>query len=1237
MKRTLRMLCLCIVAAVSAVSFAQTDFTHKVLNADAEKGMLGWDVTYIDGGHVWNKQVKGEEKAVGYHGYNNWALENWRNNAGGLTDGSIFQVVKDLPNGTYVFGAYATATRDAWEPSIDQIEGVYLFANEHSVPVATHRVEGMDVKWAHAIKFNVATTVTDGTIKFGMKTEATNACFITMDNATLYYFEDMALEAALDEMAKIDMAATVAKVAPYLEAGKMNVDTVAWIQSAIEAAATVTAETAAQVDEDLWWGKRQAVKSVAQYENFAKAIASAKVIAEGEWTDFGTTVAALEALNALIAEAEAAYAEATVEKYEMEAMIAGLRDAAALVELDGCYTLLDVYTEKMDAMVVGDEIGEYTEAQADEALALWEEASLVLAMVEEGELSPVTAKADCEKYFAQIDQIIANPIDYSEFPIFLHRGDTLLPNQGSGERNQAYKVLDGAYVENIPAGYDVDGNAYGARNGVIHYKSPLFRFREPLRKVRIIVHECGADFQKDNAKMHASFCLGSFAMYDEYGAEIELTVDNVVTNANEPKEGRGIYGLLDGNPGTFFHSLWSSVTPQEHYLEITLPEGEYSAFSFKMVALSNSHSRAFPAEVEITYVSELMTELQQTIVAAREYNPLFGTGPGFCNFDPYVYEAVLAEGDAVVEKEGASDSEIRAAIEKVKALHEQLKEATMDMPDPEKKYRVVCGAPCFFEQQNVVKAMTIQNDTTYGDWLWWETASADSAHQELIFEPFGVVNGKAYYAIKNAASGLYLGEYHDAEDRVVENIFVFSERKDSFMLRGLGYGQFGIYREGNSRQQLHTNDHNSGVPTNEMGPNSKVPGTVNGVRSVIITWATNANATSSWFIREMSTLPCAAKSISDLAFRSAAISLFQGINLVSLTADKECAFDGLTIYDVFGNVVAYDELKVDGKVATLKLSKSMETLSFAFTNAEGIAEVELNGSYKYDGVSAAYTALQNTYNTVLALNPVEGTDVGQVIDLSAYIDALAIAEGLLEEGAEDAALEAAAVALEAAANGLVYNLPKADTDYLILLGIDAIKTNHLTDMAVFADMEQGGVLRWTYVSLTNEAYRWRFIDCGELKHGRNAYYIQSVSNDCYVARTIDSAASIFLVEDSTETRPYDIFFLNSGKVAVTDTYWSNGEAALHPNAHGNGAAANKGNRMITWGRTDAASAMRIVEAEKYITDVVYSINGIENIDVTDEFVAPAVKGTFDLFGRRVMTPATTGIYIIDGKKTVVKK
>ena len=72
--------------------------------------------------------------------------------------------------------------------------------------------------------------------------------------------------------------------------------------------------------------------------------------------------------------------------------------------------------------------------------------------------------------------------------------------------------------------------------------------------------------------------------------------------------------------------------------------------------------------------------------------------------------------------------------------------------------------------------------------------------------------------------------------------------------------------------------------------------------------------------------------------------------------------------------------------------------------------------------------------------------------------------------------------------------------------------------------------------------------------------------------------------------------------------------------------------MITWGKHDAASAMRIVSAEKVIGDF---MTGVEDIEIADEYVAPAVKGIYDLFGRRVDNP-TNGIYIIDGKKKLIK-
>ena len=1233
MRKTLRVLCLGIAAAFSAISFAQTNVTDKLINPDAELGMLGWDVTFVDGGQIWNKQTKGEEKAPGYYGFNNWAFENWRNSSAGLTNSSIYQVVKDLPNGTYVFGAYAMATRDAWTPSIDDIEGVSIFANEQSLRVATHRVEGMGEKWAHSIKFNVATTVTDGTLTVGMRTEETTASFVAMDNATLWFFKDMSHEDALEEMAKIDIANTVAKISPYLEAGKMNADTLAFLQSAIDAAATVSAETAGMIEEDLYWGKRLAVKSIAAYAKLAAALEAAKAIAAKEWSNYDETVVALEALNELIAACDEKYEAGTALNAEAEAWAAPLLEAAALVELDAYYVKADEYYEAIDTLTLGEEIGEYAYADYDRAVGYYEEIIEILYTASSGELSATSAQSQCDALFAKIQNIFDNPINYSEFPIFLHRCDTLLPGQGPEDNKggRAYAVLDGAFVQDIPAGIDNNGNSYAALSNVCHYNSRLFRFREPLKKVRFIVHEVGADFQTATDG-RASFLLGSFTMFDENGDTIPLVANStIVTNANEPREGGGVPALLDGNPRTYFHSLWSGATPQAHYLEVTLPEGEYTAFSFQMVALSNNHTRPFPAEMELTYVSDLVTELQQTIVSARTLNPLFGTAPGFTNMDPTYYANILAEGDAMVAKEGASDSEIQATIDKVKAAMEQAKSSFV-LPEAGKKYRIISGENRFFTNQNIMKALTLHTDTIYGDWLWWETAHPDSARQEFILEPCETTTDRLYYTFKHVQTGLYLSELLDTLGNLVPNRFVFTERRDSFYLKNLGQGQFGIMAsDGNSRRQLNMEFHNNGV----WSDTEKNYGAILGVKSYIHTWDSQANQSSAWFFREMVELPQAAKSISELNFRSEAISIYEGVNNLSITADKDCAFADLSIYDVFGNIVAIDQLSVKGNVATLKLAKNVETFSVSFTNDEGIAEVSIDG-YLTGAVSAAYTKLQSTYNTVLAIAPVEGINVGQVSDLSAYNDALAIAEGLLAEGGEDAEFEAATAALEAAQAGIVYNLPKADTDYLMLIGLDAIRTNHLTDMAIFADDDEANPRpRWTYVSLTNDAFRWRFIDCGELKNGREAYYIQNVATGMYPAVTAENSP-MALVNDTTETHPFNIFLLEKSKVSLGDSFWNDGQQSFHPMSHGSGAAANKGGYMISYRRTDPASTLYVVEADIYINDILVALD-IENIDVADEYVAPAVKGTFDLFGRRIESPVTTGIYIVDGEKKVIEK
>ena len=1206
MKKNLRMLCMGILAAVSAVSFAQTDVTSKLLNPDMEKGVLGWDVTF-EGSDLWKKTTKNQSDQPSFHGCSNICLEVWRYNSGPMSNNTISQTVKELPNGTYVFGAYMIATNDERADVRDIIEGVSIFANDEATRVATNRAQSMDTIWAHTARFNVAAAVTDGTLKVGVKVNETNTNFTLMDNATLYYFGDMELSAALNEMAKIDIAKTLA-IADTCLTNKMNSDTLALLNEVIEAAKALTTDAEFYTaDENLYWGIRKAVKSIKDYNKLAAAIASAKEIASMEWTEY--VAEDVEALNARIAEAEAMYESAEALRQDIDAIKKELTEAAAVVELDGIYGLLDEFSGKIDDMEISDEIGGYSEHMKEQARDLLAEVEEILADVEEG-LSATEAKKNCETIFTQIQQILDNPITYAEFPITIGRSTTTMIEK--------YYLLDGAVTNS---------------KSIATYTSKLYRFKEPLTKIRFTVIESGSNQLNGN---YPFFTLAELEIYDEKGDKIELTEENVISNAchntlNSSSDGQGIPGLLDGNNDTYFHSSWGTKINEHHYLEVTLPEDkEYYAFSFVMVGRHNTNldiNRQFPAVLDIRYVSDAINGLKDAIKEVDNMNPPQGNTPGFYNTDIQAYYDAVASAKELVEADYASDSEIKAAIDALYAAKETIEESFV-MPDPEKKYRIVSGLKNFFTTQGVVKAMTIHTtDTVRPNWLWWETASPEADDQEFMFEPIPNDENKPYYAMKHAKSGLYVCDDGTAYGNNNQIIFSLAERVDTFELRSLNHGMFALVRDGNGNSMLHCLHHNSGNSTGkEM---SGYPGSIGGETSAMICWSGAAYDASSWYIREMMELPYAAKSISELNFQSETISLYEGKNTFTFTADKVCAFADLKIYDILRNELVPTSVKILGKEAAVTLESNVETFSFTFTNAEGVETVTISGESNDNSI--ILTALQTAYNNAVAKAVVEGDAVGQVSDVTALNKALDDAEAILENGGTDEAILAATEAVNAAVAGLVYNLPQANKEYFIISGLD-FRSAITTDAAIYAKDE---AMAWFYIRLNDPAYRWKFIDYGEPINGNAAFYIQNVANELYVAPWVSNGTDMTLVDDTQETQPYNVLPLTAGKVSIGDSRGATGQYSLHPKGHNSGAGFS-GN-VILWGSTDVASAMYIVEAEKYISDINAELTGIENIDVTDEYVAPTVKGTFDLFGRRIDNPATTGIYIVDGVKVLIKK
>ena len=1210
MKKTLRMLCLGIMAAISAVGFAQENVTHKLVNPDMEKGIFGWEVVFTE--DIWKTTIKNQETLPMYEGITNRAIEVWRWTSA-MTDNRVSQTVRDLPNGTYVFGAYIVACADAEDliAERDLIEGVYLFANEDSIRIGTTRPEKGNDIWDHPAKLNIATTVTDGTLTVGMSVLSSNANFTLMDNATLFYFGEKDHAVALDEMAKIDIGRTIA-IADTCLVHKMNADSLAYLKEQIALAKNLTsASQLYDTDELLYWGIRKSVKSIKDYRKMAAALAHAKEIAAEEWTDYKGTVAALKTLNELIAANEAIYEAGTAERPDVETAVDALGEAAAQVQLDSCYVKLDAYYELLDELEVGDEVGQYTEGAIERCMEYLYQVEEFLAEVEGGYLSAVEAKQICDDLYMQVQRIVDSPISYSEFPIIIDRSETTKIGE--------FYLMDGAVAK-----------LNGSNETYATYNSKLYSFKEPLTKVRFTVKGTGSDMLCGS---YPYFHLAELELYDENGELIELTTDNIYSNACHNtlggNDGAGIPGLIDGDYNTHFHTTYGTAVNEYHYIEVTFPEDrEYYGFSFAMIgrqtAITLYNTRQFPSVVDIRYVSDMAADLTYVLGEAEAINPIQGTTVGCFNTDISVFNATLAEVKEASEKGFVSDSDIKSAINTINQAVEDLK-ASFVLPEVGKSYRIISGEDGFMPYQQVQKALTIHEDSVYGKWLWWENSDPDSLQQEFSFEPMPEV-GENYYAIKNVKYDLYVGEYFDEEGTLYESTFVLTDEPTPFLFKYLGIGQFGIVREGNGGEMLHLYDHHQGTADYEMQTQLGDPHAIKGVTSSVITYSGGMNDASSYMIQDVQTLPYTATSISETTFKTADIHTHKGYNIFTLTADKECAFADLTIYGRLGQKINA-EVSVEGKVATVRIdTTAMANLSFEFTNSEQVSEVTLDATLVT--YSANYAGLQNAYDKAIAVDPVEGNDVGQVSDLSAYNAAIEAAEQYMEMGGSEEEIEAAIVALGAAVGSLTYNEPKADKEYFIISALD-FKRNYFTDMAI---CQRNGDLFWGYANVNKPAYRWRFVDCGQEINGSPAYYVENVASGKYISQYVSNAGVLYLVDTPESTQPYNIYNLTGGKVCVNDARSESGAYSLHPLNHGNGG--NAYGSVISYGSHDGASAMYVIEAEAYREQ--YYV-GIESIDLTDEYVAPTVKGIYDLFGRRIDTPAATGIYIVDGKKMVIKK
>ena len=1166
MKKNLRLLCLGLAALTFTAGFAQAEnVTSKLRNANMEEGVRGWG---IDGeGNIFGKNTK--IGRPGFHGVNNMVLENWNGSGAGLSDNSIAQTVRDLPAGTYVFGAYVAASLQGTEESNkDAVTGVTLFANEASVPVATDNPDkGHQVQWAHTAKFNVATTVAEGgSLEVGLKIESTTANYVIWDNATLYYFGNMSEADALNEMAKIDMAATVA-IADTCVAHKMNVDSLALLNEGIAAAkAIATADQLWQLNENLYWAINKSTKSISDYRSFNNVIAHAEDMVNTEWSA-QQTPGVVDALNALIVSAKATYEAATAGRPELNEQKAALNEAAALVALDSCYVRMENLQTVVDELEVGEEIGEYSEEMIDRMEYLLWEVNAALDAVANMEMSALAAQNVCDSLFTAWQFAYDNPITVDAFPF------TITTSQEANADNR------------------------------YEYTSKTYAFAYPVTNLRFTFLDtfCPNGSGKGDPVFVA---LGEFYLYDADGELIELGAENFSTNAQESSEGP-IANICDGDINTHFHSDWHGNVKVNHYIEITLPEGlNLTSFSFGWIDRGNRQN--IPLVVEVSSITTASADLESAISSAKLMKPYTGTEPGFYKEDVSAFYTALAAAEALVGTD-ATDDVVYAAIGALEEAQTMIDEYQVIMPEAGKKYRIVSSG-AFYANQGISKALTSRNDT-----LWWETAGKDSLNQEFVLQPIANADGRAFYTVQNVATKLYLnspeeGDYHG-----------FFATPDTVELIAIGAGQFGL--KATSAGVFHACDHNSGrTGAGWTGDVYGQAGGLFGEYSRIIPYGeADLNGFSSWYFREMNELPYDAANIAEANFTSAPIHLYTGVNTITLTANATCSFADLVVYDVLGNVIP-STYTTSGATATVLLdTANVETFSFAFT-AEGVTSVKVEGSI------SKLSELQTALDAALAVAPKPGLAVMEYADLKDYNAAIDAANDLLLNGGSDEEINKAIKALEDAVAALKPNMPEADKAYYIVNAVAAFEENHGVPMMLYANVTTGQP-RWMYENTNNPNRLWQFElapVADDAEEGAPAmYYIKNVATGTYFGDGVDA----LVAKDAAA--PYAITSLGESQVALDKNAESSGR--IHANGHGGGAG--KGNNIVYWSSGfGTASAWYIYESEAYLTDIDFT----EIEEGADEYVAPAVKGIFDLFGRRLEAPAAAGIYIIDGKKKVVK-
>lgn len=1262
---------LAFMSLLPSLASAQKDVTQLLFNSNCDEGVRGWNVTFTTydnrNGYVWAATNKSEAKNANYTGFSGKNLQIWAKN---VTVGasSISQTVTGLPDGTYVFGAAIAACiqdGDHETSNVSSVEGVSLFANDETVELATDCPEGEGNYQEPIIRHNVAAIVTDGKLKVGVQTDNfTSATYAVFDNVTLFNFGDVDTNEALDQMARIDLDSTIAMVQRTAE-NVMNADTLTMLQELVEEAIEAKGESNCKwCESTLLISRIIALRSVKDYEGLRKSINTAQEILDNIMERYddpadSDIADAIEALAECLERANSAYEETTLERDEIDALKAELADKQAYVKLDDIYDLMDavemfIYepellteeyltTLNLDPSFVhpgfAKEGTEYGKIPADYFESLKE---LLAQAAEDVDNVGVSVTVDeALQWLTLLKEAVANAIANVTPHPTLPLDVIVIPDKSSPSKPFYSSALSGATTSNTwlqkyrSVREGIDGESYAC----MRYESPQFTLPYHVDKLILTVLHTACDRSKDSKTDGPYYNISEFFLYDADGEEVPLTGEDFLCNA--PDRIDGVYdNLVDHNINTLFHSSWrDAIKPEEYYhnLVITMPE-DLLTFSFAIEqAWSNNRIYNMPTEILISGISNVGVELNEAINEASALCAVEGNEPGFMQGDLSDFTAAAEAARAIAADDMSDDAARNAAKDRLQKAIAAVRQQDVLLPQAGVEYALVNGFKDFFNKQNTVKSMDVLQDSI----LWWDNADTNDAYQRFTFEPKGGDKEHGYaFFMKNVGTGMYVAGYTDYvnNDSTVwgNPLYIrMSSTPDTILLHSVGNGQFKIEAKDTNGEWrklfLHSAAHNSGNATNNpANPGGRSRSNPNGyglhgVNGPIVPYNGSVDSQSSWYIRCIDTLP-ATDDVQGVEVETRAFHLVKGMNFFSLSADKSCNFDDLGLYTLTGEPIPFEAEHISGSV-TVSLEANVESFIIRFTNTEGVTKLTVDGNLN------RIAELRRAYETALALQLEESTEVGGISDLSAFNAAMTQAESYLATGATDEQIDEAVQAINDAINALTIVMPDPEKKYYIVSAYSEFLRIQGTEMALYYNLFNM-LPGWAYVS-TDATYEWQFepveltVGEGETAQTVTAYYIKSVLPDGYLGPNVDSGSNLTIEASTATAEPYSLLYLGDMQFNIKDFYDTSAKSYLHAGFY------NYGNNYF-----GVLSCYNGYEANG---PSAWYIREVKDNDDEGSFVAPVIDDNshfednviFDLTGRRVINPGK-GIYIVNGTKMLIK-